>query len=119
MQFLTRARLQGLQPVTLRHISSMHSGWKLSALQNRSDAQSNPAQPSAILAADLAASISAPSSTYCRLHPPSQTSRNSASAGEPSALHIQGYSVVLATFVVCPAQSLGSFMFGLAWLVLG
>lgn len=86
MQPLTSgAPLQGLQPVTLRHISSMQSGWKLSELQNRSDAQSKVAQPSVSLAADLAASIAAPSSTYCRLHPPSQAFQNSASAGECTA----------------------------------
>ena len=82
----TWTHLQGLQPVTLRHIISTHPGWKLSALQNRSDAQSKPAQPSASLAAELAASTSTPSSTYCRLHPPNQATQNSASSGAPSAL---------------------------------
>lgn len=75
--------MQGQQPVALRHISSMRLGWSLSALQSTPDAQGGPPRPSASLAADLIASSSIASSTYCRLHPPSQSSDSSASQGQP------------------------------------
>ena len=73
--------LQGQQPVTLRQIRSMRPGWSLAALQSRSDSQKGPPQPSASLAADLPASTALASSLYCRLHPPGQSSGNSASSG--------------------------------------
>ena len=73
--------LQGQQPVTVRQIRSMRPGWSLAALQSRSDSQKGPPQPSASLAADLAASTALASSAYCRLHPPGQSAGNSASSG--------------------------------------
>ena len=91
--------LQGQQPVTLRQIRSMRPGWSLSALQSRSDAQKGPPRSSASLAADLAASTALASSVYCRLHPPGQSSGDSASSGACCTLHAYSQHSILFLIV--------------------